>query len=145
MCNSQGIQEPLQGTLRGIYTGHELQLYVDDKEISRKLDYSIRHCESKSWSCPNEEPQNSTYFDIDELKFWLNQCNSHECLPRDSQNSLPEDFRLIDVQDYCIVQPKTHVKYCALSYVWGAAGQPSLMSHNTLESPNSLKALKLPR
>lgn len=145
MRNSQDIHPHLQRTLRGIYTGDELQLYVDDKETSRRLDYSIRYCEPKSCSYPNEEPQNSTYFDINELKFWLNRCKSHRCLPGDSQNPLPEDLRLIDVRNKCIVQPKTHVQYCALSYVWGATVQPSLMSHNTLESQNSLDALDLPR
>jgi hypothetical protein len=79
MCNSQDIHPHSQDTLCGIYTGHELQLYVDDKEASRRSNYSIRHCESKSCSCPNEEPQNSTYFDINELTFF--QRFNEEVLP----------------------------------------------------------------
>jgi hypothetical protein len=146
ICNGQDIHQTLQGTLRGVYTGHELQLYADDKETSRRLDYSIRHCESTPSSYPNEELQNSAYFDVNELKFWLNQCESHQCLPGDhSHNPLPEDFRLIDVQNNCVVRPKSHVKYCALSYVWGGVVQPSLTSYNTFEPQNSLKALDLPR
>jgi hypothetical protein len=146
MRNCQAIQQSLQVTLRGVYTGHELQLYADDKETSRRFDYSIRHCELIPSEYPNEGSQNLMYFDVNELKFWLNQCKNHQCLPgHHSQNPLPEGLRLIDVQNNCIVRPKTHVNYCVLSYVWGDILQPSLTSHNTLESQDSLKALDLPR
>lgn len=146
--DSGDIYQPLQGTLRGVYAGHELQLYMDVREISKRLDYSIRQCEPTPSSYPNEEPQNSLCFDVNELKLWLGQCKIHKCLPSDhSHHPLPEDFRLIDVRKKCIVQPKTHVKYCALSYVWGTVEQPLLESSNRLksESRNFLKALDLPR
>jgi len=82
-------------------------------------------------------------FDVNELKDWLKQCKKHNCLPWLKEcekhecmppdyllKSLPEDFRLIDVDEYRIVQPKKHVDYCALSYVWGDKEQPLLKSSN---------------
>jgi hypothetical protein len=145
--SSGDIYQPLQGVLRGVYAGHELQLYMDFRGTSRRLDYSIRNCKPTTSSCLNEGPQDSKSFDVNELKLWLQHCEIHECLPDDhSDHPLPEGFRLIDVKNDCIVQPTAHVKYCALSYVWGAVRQPELTSSNRLksETKNFLKTLELP-
>ncbi|KAF8851066.1 HET-domain-containing protein, partial [Acephala macrosclerotiorum] len=66
--------------------------------------------------------------------------------PDHSLKSLPEDFRLIDVDEYRIVQPKKHVEYCALSYVWGDKEQPLLKSLNKdkAEVRDFLTGLDLP-
>jgi hypothetical protein len=144
--NSQGIST---GTLRGVYASHELQLYMDVRGTSRRLEYSIQPCKPAPSPYPNEEPQKSVKFDVNELTLWLDRCKIHHCLPSDhSKHALPEGLRLIDVQNQCIIQPKSHVEYCALSYVWGRPGavqQPRLTSRNRLETPNSLRALDLPK
>jgi hypothetical protein len=146
--DSGDIQQPLQGTLRGIYAGHELQLYLDVMGMSRRLDYSIRHFKPTPSSCSDEKPQESAQFDVKEVGLWLSQCGDHACLPGDqSDQPLPRDFRVIDVQKNCIFQPKVHVKYCALSYVWGSVRQPLLTSSNRdkSESKDFLKTLGLPK
>lgn len=153
------IHHPLQGTLRGVYAGHELQIHMDDGQTSTNLNYSIRHCKPPPASFPNEELQASVSFDVNELKDWLKQCKKHKCLPwleecekhecmppDNSLKPLPEDFRLIDVDEYRIVQPKKQVEYCALSYVWGGKEQPLLKSSNKdkAEMRNFLTGLDLP-
>jgi hypothetical protein len=148
--NNSGDDKTPEETLRGVYTSHELQLYIDAGEASRKLDYSIRHCEPTRSACSNEGPQTSSSFNVKELRGWLEHCGTHECLPGDrTQHSIPKDLRLIDVVDCCIVQPKAHVEYCALSYVWGNRKQPLLKLSNKdeLESKENkpLDKLDLPR
>jgi Heterokaryon incompatibility protein (HET) len=145
--STETIHQPLQGSLRGVYTGHELQLQIDDEEYSRKLSFSIRLSSPLSTTGLKEVTQVSLSFDVNELRLWLEQCKKHKCLPRDhSDHPLPQDFRLIDVWKGCIVQPKEHVEYCALSYVWGTRDQPELTSANAFQSksPNFLETFELP-
>lgn len=53
------------------------------------------------------------------------------------------DFRLVDVNDMCIVPAPWKARYIALSYVWGQTGRPhlKLMSFNA-EDLSQLMALK---
>ncbi|KAH8746736.1 heterokaryon incompatibility protein-domain-containing protein [Hyaloscypha sp. PMI_1271] len=149
ISDCQGINKPFEGTIYAQFKSRELRFYIEDggaQRTGRKLDYSIQRCQTPPLSPLIEELRRSTYFDVNELKLWLDACEVHQCLPADiSQHSLPEDFRLIDVENECIVQTQDHIQYCALSYVWGDVQQPLLTSANRLESPNSLKALDLPK
>jgi len=147
---NSGEKTSPQATLRGVYTNNEFQLYIDDEGTRRRLDYSIRSFEPSLSGCSDEGPHNSNSFDVEELRQWLELCDAHKCLPSDrAQQPLPEELRLIDVIDCCIVQPKAHVKYCALSYVWGNRKQPllNLSNKDELESREKrpLERLGLPR
>ncbi|KAF1841238.1 HET-domain-containing protein, partial [Cucurbitaria berberidis CBS 394.84] len=63
-----------------------------------------------------------------------------------AQNSLLE-FRVIDVQDQCVVQAPDACRYTALSYVWGQVQQPLLKNDNLelLKTKRSLNALSIPQ
>lgn len=52
----------------------------------------------------------------------------------------PTDFRLIDVEDLCVVRAQAPCEYVCLSYVWGkdATYQATLDTIHDLERPNSL-------
>ena len=135
-----------QGSLRGVYTGNELQLYTQDDGCSEKLSYSIRRCTSKFLPSQHDGPQSPAKFNVGELRFWLTQCDLHQCLPQNSSRNPPsEDFRLVDVDNNCVVRPKTHVDYCALSYVWGDVFQTWLTSESGLDTSNCLAKLDLPK
>lgn len=142
------VHHPFQGILRGIYAGHELQFYLVVSGISTRLEYSIRLCRPTSTSYHDSRIQESVQFDVDELKNWVEECQDHHCFPADEKlHSLPEHFRLIDVNAYCIVRPQEFVEYCALSYVWGDKKQPfKLESWNEkqAEVPGFLANLKVP-
>jgi hypothetical protein len=69
-------------------------------------------------------------------------------------NSLPDGFRLIDVENYSIIrakdiQGKAHEKarYCALSYVWGSTERFASTTQNLqeLSANQALKGLNLPK
>ena len=145
---------PLHGTLCGVYAGHELQLRINEGQTTRSLDYSIRHCRSPVLPSPGEEPRTSTAMDVEELIQWLEECEEHKCFPSDSSiQPLPDDFRLIDVKAGCIIMrstlpPEAHIKYCALSYVWGEGEQPTqLDTFNEAEAdrPGFLNEENLPK
>jgi hypothetical protein len=144
---NRDLHHPLQRT-RGVYANHELQIHISDGRTNTNSNYSNRHCNPPPASFPNIELQTSVSFDVNELQDWLKECEKYGCLPPDhSLKSLPVDFRLIDVDEYRIVQPKKHVKYCALSYVWGDKEQPVLECSNKdkAEVRDFLKGLHLPK
>ncbi|KAE9366357.1 HET-domain-containing protein [Stipitochalara longipes BDJ] len=151
---SGAYTRPLRGTLRGVYVGHELQLHIGDGKSNRSLDYSIRHCRNPPLPSPEEKPRLSTSFDVNELGQWLEECEGHNCFPPDSAiQSLPEDFRLIDVKACCIIlrsnlSARAHIQYCALSYVWGEGEQPTKLDSSNkdqAEEPGFLNDLDLPK
>jgi hypothetical protein len=61
------------------------------------------------------------------IRRWLLECKIKHGTPCEqpawynvSTNPLPRQFRLIDVQDECIVDASKDIEYLSLSYVWGA-------------------------
>jgi hypothetical protein len=146
LSHSLQYHPEVSSPLHGFYCGQELQLYVDEEGTTKMLDYSIRPCSGPASIGYSELAKESARFDHTEMKAWFEGCERHKCLPDDhSGHSLPEGFRLIDVQRNCVVQPKGFVRYCALSYVWGSVKQVFLTSYDSLESPNALIGLQLPR
>jgi hypothetical protein len=142
------VYPPFQGTLHGFYAGNEIQLRLAVGGITTTLEYSIQLCRPTSTSDRDARIQESVEFDIEELKHWLEECQDHHCFPADEKlHSLPDNFRLIDVNACCIVRPQESVEYCALSYVWGDKEQPfKLESWNEkqAEVPGFLASLKVP-
>ncbi|KAH6661734.1 heterokaryon incompatibility protein [Halenospora varia] len=57
------------------------------------------------------------------IKKWIRRCDAahqHSCVREFDMHLLPTaELNFIDVEDLCIVRPKTEVRYVALSYVWG--------------------------
>jgi Heterokaryon incompatibility protein (HET) len=144
--HDQRTPSQLLSNIRGVYYGNELQIYIEEGDALKSLDYAIRWCEGDTAIGFSQMPQEPSRFNPTELKAWLKECDRHQCLPDDHhEHPMPEGFRLIDVDDKCIVQAKEFVEYCALSYVWGPIKQSILTSHNVLESPGALDALKLPK
>ncbi|PVH67380.1 HET-domain-containing protein, partial [Cadophora sp. DSE1049] len=65
------------------------------------------------------------------VKLWINLCHdSHdpECYPQ--KLNVDNPFRVIDVNDLCLVQIDGEVEYAALSYVWGKREQLELKEGN---------------
>jgi hypothetical protein len=81
VSHGQGLHQHFKGGLRGVYTGEELQLYLNEEGNDRRLDYSIRQCQKRPDTHSDQEYQVSTHLDIDELKSWLRHCKNHRCLP----------------------------------------------------------------
>lgn len=78
-------------------------------------------------------------------------CREHtDCYQQPSQ--LPSGFRLIDVQDRCLVRAWTGIEFLALSYVWGTnlekrehtKGVLTKDFEEELEHKNSLRSSELP-
>ncbi|KAI9644917.1 hypothetical protein NHQ30_006951 [Ciborinia camelliae] len=68
---------------------------------------------------------NTSFIDIDLVRGWLKGCeDNHKC--GESFTSLtgdyriPAEFKCIDVEQMCIVEPPERCRYLTLSYVWGA-------------------------
>jgi hypothetical protein len=122
----------------GVYAGRELQVSVSQKEGIKKSSYSIQICGDENSQIQEDlDKIRPRTFNVEELKSWLNRCNNghRQCkaegvLPR---KPLPNDFRLIDVKEGCIITAKSNPIYCALSYVWGGENQLTLNKHNLME------------
>ena len=71
-----------------------------------------------------------------------NSADGHGCCPN-TQEFLP-DFRVIDVQQRCVVRTSGNVDYAALSYVWGNAKRLVLSKDNEawLTTPGALAQTK---
>ena len=65
------------------------------------------------------------YVDVSLVRSWLHDCNEMHgaaCTPsRLHTKSLPENFRVIDVQDGKLILAPNECRYFSLSYVWGQA------------------------
>ncbi|KAE9379659.1 HET-domain-containing protein [Stipitochalara longipes BDJ] len=85
------------------------------------------------------------FIDFDDVRRWISKCDgdhtgsNYSCLPVPFNPAiLPRigkrqlDFRVIDVEEMCVVYAKPKCRYLALSYVWGARKQSrlALTSHN---------------
>ncbi|PYI02503.1 HET-domain-containing protein [Aspergillus sclerotiicarbonarius CBS 121057] len=73
--------------------------------------------------------------------------SAKESSERDGSCKPPDDFRLIDVQELCVVLAPTPCQYVCLSYVWGTNTSFRATSRNIsrLEQPKSLASRGLPR
>ncbi|KIW87378.1 uncharacterized protein Z519_12014 [Cladophialophora bantiana CBS 173.52] len=92
--------------------------------------------------------------DVRLLQCWMRLCHVHHgdaCAqpPWMLQNdSIPPNFRLIDLQERCVVDSPAHPSYFALSYVWGPSEndlRATSASIDDLRKPHSLTQEVLPR
>jgi len=143
--NESGVRLPFAGIITGIFNGQELQLHIPEAGNSKRLEYSIQRCSSRS-AALDKEAKVSNRLDTEELKKWLERCDRHQnCLKYQEHKNLPPDFRLIDVDNLTIIKPTEFVKYCTLSYVWGSVEQKPLMIQNHREYPIVLNPRKIPK
>lgn len=81
-------------------------------------------------------------FELHRARGWINRCNENhrECDLKHTV-TLPDNFRVIDVKEYCVTALKPGHAYVALSYVWGGVQQLQLTSGNSvsLTSPGNLR------
>ncbi|KAI1847753.1 hypothetical protein JX266_006248 [Neoarthrinium moseri] len=65
------------------------------------------------------------FLDPENIKFWLSHCQKHHgqmCDKTMFSTKLPSGFRVIDVVDECVMEPRGEIDdYVALSYEWRAA------------------------
>jgi hypothetical protein len=106
----------------------------------------------------------SPIVDLRLVRHWMSQCRTRhvDCeAPTWStasgnacsldRGSLPSTFRLIDVEDLCIVNgDEKYISFLALSYVWGAARDQAHFRTTSqtlagLSKPRSLESAKLPQ
>ncbi|KAF2426560.1 HET-domain-containing protein [Tothia fuscella] len=88
--------------------------------------------------------------DVALVKQWLSTCDSRhgvECSMGSGIKPSTTRFRLIDVEDLCVVPAPALCRYTALSYVWGNVEQPTLTSDNirAWEMPGALRYVTIPR
>lgn len=105
---------------------------VKDRHIIAEIetvpgDYSRRD-PKKSSAIPRREVGSSADYDL--IKRWLKQCKKHSHTEK-AQRQMVDDaidtglfssrdgFRLIDVEDECLILTKEPCSFAALSYVWG--------------------------
>lgn len=123
-------------------------------------------CQVEDWEIP--------YFNLDLVKGWLSHCERDHgyqctglmknnrgfaakflqwrklrrsnCLP--SLADLPRGFRIICTKEWKVMQPKDHIRYVALSYLWssGTDSDAQLERGNisALELPGGLSSLQIP-
>lgn len=75
------------------------------------------------------------------VRGWLDRCEKHvDCQPDQSSKDFDFPFRLIDVQNSCVVNAPPDARYIALSYVWGGVEQIMLnkQTHHPLKRMGSL-------
>ncbi|KAI4281887.1 MAG: hypothetical protein L6R38_003353 [Xanthoria sp. 2 TBL-2021] len=94
-------------------------------ELDDFSDLSFRICQPQhNLSAADLECVQSPQIDYVQIKRWYQCCLTDECGPSPSPPSeelMLEDFRLIDVQRWCIVKCEPPCRYIALSYVWGGS------------------------
>ncbi|KAF2646743.1 HET-domain-containing protein, partial [Massarina eburnea CBS 473.64] len=111
----------------------------------------------KKWAKPSI---GETQIDINTLRIWTQQCRLEhtECrsgwqgLIRNSESKRSYTLRLVDCSLMRVVSVKSHVRYAALSYVWGDAQQYSSQKQDIIYPAGapeaeyvSLENRKLPR
>lgn len=84
------------------------------------------------------------------IKSWIQTCEAGHSKCRaepDHPKILRHNVRLIDVQDFRVVESSLAEKYAALSYVWGSDTVPALNSGNLreLSSPLGLQGISIPQ
>jgi hypothetical protein len=93
------------------------------------------------------------FVDVRLFKRWMKLCFSHhgDACARppwiQSDDDIPPNFRLIDLQAGCVVEVTARVPYFALSYVWGPSRNDFCATSaniNDLKKLHSLSQVKLP-
>lgn len=117
---------------------------------------SLRYLEDPPLGLVGVEPWEVPSFDVSLLRSWLQGCAKvHKglCFERAPQQavaerSLPEEFRVIDVQSMNILKMPGPLRYVALSYMWQQEGpddiQLELSNTAQLETPGGLSNVSLP-
>ncbi|PSN63308.1 HET-domain-containing protein [Corynespora cassiicola Philippines] len=75
------------------------------------------------------------------IKLWIEKCETHHlCKAYHSVRDFDFSFRLIDVEEQCLVHAPADARYVALSYVWGGVKQVMLnrMTRKILETRGSI-------
>lgn len=88
--------------------------------------------------------------DMIKIKSWIQTCEVGHSRCRaesDRVKILGHSIRLIDVQNFRVVEQSLAEKYAALSYVWGSDTKPTLNSENLgqLSSPHGLQGTIIPQ
>ncbi|KAI1761582.1 HET-domain-containing protein [Hypoxylon sp. FL1150] len=113
-----------------------------------KMKYSNKEtpvlCGIEWWEIP--------HFDVKVVRDWLEHCNVHhgtQCVAKVNGNGAPPgDFRLVDAQKMCVVQPGDFVRFVALSYVWSCDPDKRVQldksNVDALQAPGSLDKFAIP-
>ncbi|KAF2095083.1 HET-domain-containing protein [Rhizodiscina lignyota] len=90
------------------------------------------------------------WIDLDDVRRWVSNCDVKDgdfCSPARHNASLPKShqnmaFRVVDVEQMCIVSTRMPCRYLALSYVWGEPNSRRLLltteNRESLMRPGSL-------
>ncbi|KAF2650916.1 HET-domain-containing protein, partial [Lophiostoma macrostomum CBS 122681] len=74
----------------------------------------------------------TSYLDYGQIKTWLENCEmAHELCKKTYPTRPMHSFRVIDVEQDCVVDAPDHCRFCALSYVWGDTCQLQLTRANS--------------
>lgn len=91
------------------------------------------------------------HIDMDQVRMWLNTCSEwhgDHCeilvFPQSKDPRLSRSFRVVDVQEKCLVRPEPKCTYVALSYKFGGVVslQAKMENISYLETPGSLNSLE---
>lgn len=139
----------------GSHAAFKVMVYPKPKELSP----SVLHLGVRIVLCGGpDHPESTMYwaripningFDSSRVKLWLSMCEERhksQCgldtakFETNMRSLGNHDFRLIDVQQECLVVPPLQSTYLALSYVWGQVEQLQLLkqSYAILTVPGSL-------
>lgn len=118
--------DPLKCVLKLHIHGHHAPESVIDPrrrqprltlEVQALLFYDwpgIHLTDIRRWETPT--------FDVQLVKNWITHCHSeHGDHCKKLPVTPPEEFKLIDVENLCIIEASESVRYIALSYVWGSS------------------------
>jgi hypothetical protein len=137
---------------RGFYRGSSSYSPYDTDRIV----FVDEHCERPPPLCGRVIASQA---DMELLKTWLRSCehvHGAQCAPNPDVVYTPHSspgglktFRVIDVDNMCLVDAEPGCRYLALSYCWGQAPSLSLLKDNKgeLMTPHALEPLdeKLPK
>ncbi|MBE3047786.1 HET domain-containing protein [Candidatus Bathyarchaeota archaeon] len=138
---------------RGFYRGIS---NFSPYDFDRIVFVDEEHCERPPQLCGRIIASQA---DMELLKTWLRSCehvHGAQCAPNPDVVYTPHSspgglktFRVIDVENMCIVDAEPGCRYLALSYTWGQVPSPSLLKANKTElmTPHGLEPLheKLPK
>lgn len=145
-------KEPIRDVLGAIISGGgslavRIQPSPSPFDLDDKVEFYLCPMwldEETSWNSLSTQFVSEGEIDLDLCRRWLADCECRHptachTVPR-SSNTLPPDFRVVDVHDACIVVPPVGCRYVALSYVWGQVETLCLTKDNvtTLEHPGVL-------
>ena len=86
------------------------------------LIYGIKDGQTQDRGTEKQKTISMSRLSLSTIKCWYSNCLGGRCAGTPSEGPslrLPKGFRLIDVQQMCIVEGHNDCRYLALSYVWG--------------------------